>query len=504
MAKRSKPLPADKPNGLRVLFAASEALPFIKTGGLADVAGSLPPALRSLGHDVRLVMPAYPQVLERVGRTREIATLTVAGFNAPVRLLTPQGQHGLPLYLVDCPLLFQRVGNPYLDAEGRDWGDNATRFGVFCRAVVEIALDRAGLDWRPEVVHAHDWQAGLVPALLAGVEERPATLFTIHNLAYQGVFAKDRFQALHLPSKLWSLSGVEFHGGWSFIKGGIAFADQLTTVSPSYAREIRTAAFGVGLEGLLDHRAERLSGVLNGIDYETWNPGSDPLIAQHYGSEDFELKRENTRALREELGLPDDGESILFGHVGRLVSQKGVDLILDILPELMKAPVQLVILGTGDPAIERTLRARADAFPGRIAAVIDYDEGLAHRIEAGADAFLMPSRFEPCGLNQIYSLRYGTVPIVRRTGGLADTVVDLTPDTLSDGSATGFVFGDATPQALLNACERAITLYQKDDGGWRTLATTGMRGDFSWQASATRYVKLYRRAMDDPAPSPVG
>ncbi|HEY9198689.1 MAG TPA: glycogen synthase GlgA, partial [Gammaproteobacteria bacterium] len=410
---------------MKILFASSEAHPLIKTGGLADVSGALPKALHDLKQDVRLILPAYQELLARVDAPREIARITLPGTLDSVRVLeTVLPESAVPVYLIEAPRCFDRSGNPYTGPDGRDWPDNAARFARFCRAVVEVAQDRAGLDWRADIVHCNDWQTGLVPALLSLETPRPATVFTVHNLAYQGLFDWPTFQSLDLPYDWWSLHALEFHDQLSFIKGGLVYADWLTTVSPTYAREIRTAEYGCGLEGLLTQRADRLSGILNGADYALWDPAADPLLEQHFSRKSLKGKAGNKQALQMQFDLPAAPKLPLFAHIGRLVAQKGIDLLLEILPQLMERPLQLVILGSGQADLEAALRAAQRDYPDRLGIRIGYDEVLAHRIEAGADAFLMPSRFEPCGLNQIYSLRYGTLPIVRRTGGLADTVTD--------------------------------------------------------------------------------
>ncbi|MCB1851025.1 MAG: glycogen synthase GlgA [Gammaproteobacteria bacterium] len=489
---------------LNLLFASSEAQPLIKTGGLADVAGSLPLALSQLGHDVRLVLPAYPQAVNRAIPLTTAATLELPGYDGSVRILEGRLNDSVPLYLIDAPGLLDRPGNPYTDASGSDWRDNAQRFALFCHAIVVIALNRAGLSWRPDLVHCNDWQTGLVPALLASEDSRPASVFTIHNLAYQGVFNRTTFDRLELPNALWSHQGLEFHDNFSFIKGGLAFADWITTVSPTYAQEILTSALGYGLEGLLQHRSERLEGVLNGIDYSVWDPASDPAIPQHYDAATFSLKKINKLHLQREVGLPENEHALLFGHIGRLVAQKGVDLILQILPGLLRlADTQLIILGSGDPGLERFLQQECGKHPDKIATVIGYDEPLAHRIEAGCDLFLMPSRFEPCGLNQLYSLRYGTVPIVHRTGGLADTVINATPRNLLNGSATGFVFDRPDVESLWRTIDSAIDFHKRPEIWWQKLAINGMQQDYSWDRSAQHYVEIYQKAIDHPAPNPL-
>jgi starch synthase len=343
-----------------------------------------------------------------------------------------------------------------------------------------------------------------VPALLAQEWDRPATIFTIHNLSYQGMYDSSTFAQLMLPDQLWTPDGLEFHGNFSFIKGGLVFADWITTVSPTYAEEIRTPEFGYGLEGLLQHRADRLAGVLNGIDYQIWNPATDQHIKHNYDLNSFESKRKNKLALQEELGLAENPDAMLFGNIGRIVEQKGIDLIIDILPEIMRqADTQLVILGSGEEHLEQSLEIAAQKFPGRCAVIIGYDEHLAHRIEAGSDCFLMPSRFEPCGLNQLFSLRYGTVPIVNRTGGLADTVVDLNPASLLSKTATGFVSDLPEADSLLDSVNRAVEYYQRSGQWWEKLAKSGMKQDFSWGSSATHYLEIYAKAINSPAKNPV-
>lgn len=483
---------------MKILFASSEAHPLVKTGGLADVSGALPRALRNLGHDVRLVIPGYQSVLEDNSNLKPVASLTLASARGSIRLLCGKlPESRVPLYVVDAPHYFNRPGNPYTGPDGNDWPDNAERFAAFARAVVAIALNRADLDWRPDMVHCNDWQTGLVPAFLSEFPARPATVFTIHNLAYQGLFSYGTFQALDLPAAWWSSEALEFYGQLSFIKGGIVFADWITTVSPTYADEIRTPAFGCGLDGLLKHRADKLTGILNGVDYKVWSPGSDKLIPHAYNARAISGKAKNKADLQSDLNLPQKPQLPLLAHIGRLVPQKGVDLILDVLPDLMDRRLQLVILGTGDSTLESALKSASHKYPDKLAVSLTYNEALAHRIEAGADMFLMPSRFEPCGLNQIYSLRYGTVPVVRRTGGLADTVTDANIESLQTATANGFRFEEPTAPALLDAIDRALALYPQT-AVWRRLIAAGMRQDFSWKKSAQRYLDLYMNSPGIP------
>ncbi|QKT04536.1 glycogen synthase GlgA [Ectothiorhodospiraceae bacterium 2226] len=476
-----------------ILFATSEAHPLIKTGGLGDVAGSLPGALQQIGLQVTLMMPAYRAAVERAGELKEVTSFTVPGSAEPVRLL--EGRlDDVRLWLVDSPYHYDRPGGPYAGPDGVDWPDNAQRFAVFGRAVTLAALGRIG-GWHPDVVHCNDWQSGLVPALLAPEPQRPATIFTVHNLAYHGLFPWETFAALQLPFELWSMHAMEFYNQFSFIKGGLVFADWITTVSPTYAQEIRTPEFGCGLDGLLNFRADRLVGILNGVDYAVWDPAHDPHIARAYDARSLRNKAANKRALQAKLGLAKESKPALLGMVSRLVEQKGVDLLLESIDWLMAREAQLAVLGTGHPPFEEALRAAAQRYPGRVGVEIGYDEQFAHLIEAGADLFLMPSRFEPCGLNQIYSLRYGTPPVVRRTGGLADTVVDATPAAVKAGEATGFVFDAASAAGFQEAIDRALRLRAEQARAWGRVRTTAMAQDYSWQNSAQHYLELYQRAV---------
>lgn len=500
----------------KILFATSEVFPVIKTGGLADVSGSLPAAIKTLRRDIKIIIPAYRDAL----RALSGQTLTpIASFNpsqfipkkldpeqlnpdtpAPATIKTNitilQTQlpgSTVPLWLVDSPEHFDRPGNPYLDEDGQDWPDNAERFALFCRVIEHIALGCDELNWAPDVVHCNDWQTGLVPALLSTHSPRPATIFTIHNLAYQGLFPGETFTELALPESLWTLHGLEFYGQLSFIKGGIAYADQINTVSPKYAEEICTTDFGYGLDPLLLSRQAQLSGILNGVDYANWSPAKDPLIPHNYNAYTFDKKALNKQSLQKHMGLPIDKNIPLFGFIGRLVEQKGVDLLLGALPTLLEHPVQFVILGSGHTLLEDGLKHAMTHHPSQISVQIGYDEKLAHLIEAGCDMFLMPSRYEPCGLNQIYSLRYGTPPIVRDTGGLSNTITDASGAAITANTATGFVFLDATANALADACLRAIACY-KQPKIWKKVVFTGMQQDFSWRRSAHMYLDLYQLA----------
>jgi starch synthase len=474
----------------KILFVTSEAHPLIKTGGLADVCGSLPKALAELSQDIRLIIPNY-QALKTTESVRFMCSIRVDNRNINI-LETRMPDSQVIVWLVDYPSYFNYPGNPYVDEQGESWPNNAERFGLFCRIAVEAAMDRVNQDWKPDVVHCNDWQSGLVPALLSFENDRPSTIFTIHNMAYQGLFPASAAATLNIPGQLWHPAGLEFHGMLSFIKGGLVYADYITTVSPTYALEIQTAEFGYGLEGLLEHRKEFLGGIINGIDLDQWDAEKDPYIAQTYSLSTLNKKQLNKVALQTKFSLPVKGDIPLFGLIGRLVAQKGIDMILECLPEMMTMDIQFVLLGSGDKEFEKQLKDLALLYPDKIAVQIGYDEALAHLIEAGADVFLMPSRFEPCGLNQMYSQRYGTIPIVRKTGGLADTVTDSLPTTLANKTASGIVFSEASASALLEAIKRTLILYSMPDT-WKKMQTNAMNKNFSWQRSAQEYLELYEK-----------
>jgi starch synthase len=449
---------------MRVLFVTPECAPLVKTGGLGDVSGALPPALRALGMEVDVLLPGYPDVLKKIGDAAEIGRFSELGFDG--RLL--KTSHFL---VIECAPLYQREGSPYQDPGGQDWPDNALRFGLLSKVAARLA---PGYD----VVHCNDWPAALTPVFF-----RKPSLLTVHNLAFQGNFEASWLARLGLPQTLLSIDKLEFHGRISFLKGGLVHAGAINTVSPAYAREIQTAEFGCGLDGLLRERREVLSGILNGIDTEVWNPASDPHLAQRYDESSLDEKRVNKAALQRRLNLDSTKELPLVGFIGRLTHQKGADLIAAAAAELAALPAQLVVLGRGERELEGALAAAAARHPGRIAAATGFDEELAHLIEGGADIFLMPSRFEPCGLNQMYSQRYGTPPVARATGGLVDTI--------SDGE-TGFLFERAEPPALADAMRRAIAAW-REPRRWREIQRAGMARDFSWRTAARQYARLYSR-----------
>lgn len=476
---------------MKVLHAASECQPLAKTGGLADVVGALPIAQRALGHDARVVMPAYRGLRERLQNIQTIGQLRACGETLEIVVGTLPG--GLPVYLVCCPALFERDGDPYRDPAGQEFVDNLRRFAAFCVAVRELAI---GFDagFVADVAHLHDWQSGLAAAWLHDHPVRPRIVYTIHNLAYQGTFERATFDALGLPAAWWTQDGLEFWGRGSCMKAGIVYADAVTTVSPSYAREIQTPEFGCGLDGVLRWRRGVLSGIVNGIDEQSWDPATDPLIERHYTQADVAIgKAANKYLLQAELGLaPGDWPLVVF--IGRLAEQKGADLIVAAADELLKLPAQFAILASGEAHLQRALRSFAErAPPGTVGLRIAHDERLAHRFNAAADLLLMPSRFEPCGLNQMYAQRYGAIPVVRRTGGLIDTVVDATEATLADGSATGVQFNDADAGGLLYGVRRGLQLFE-NPALREPLRATAMRRDFSWAASAQAYLDLYAKA----------
>jgi len=485
---------------LKILYVASEVAPFAKTGGLADVASALPKALQDLGHDIRVMMPKYGCINDRKYVLREVIRLREIHIDLGGQKLVGSVKSAfipdtkVQVYFLDYPPFFGRQ-ELYTDPQtGKDWPDNAERFTLFCKGVLETLKL---LHWQPHVIHCNDWHTGLIPVLLKTVYSherlfaKTSTLFSIHNLAYQGVFPKAKFALTGLPDELFrSQGGVEFYGKFSFMKAGIVFADAIATVSERYAEEITSdPELGCGLQEELRARRDVLFGILNGIDDAVWNPKTDALIARNYSASDLKGKAENKQALVEELGLPYRPEVPVIGMISRLADQKGFDLLAEALPELMKRDMQFVLLGTGDPKYHRLFTSLAKRYPKKVSVNLRFDDRLAHQIEAGADMFLMPSRYEPCGLNQMYSLVYGTIPIVRATGGLADTIVDF---DRAQGSGNGFVFTEYSAAALLRAVERALAVWA-DQKTWLRLVKSAMRSNFTWKNSATKYVKLYAK-----------
>lgn len=485
---------------MRVLFTSSEVYPLAKTGGLADVSGALPPALAALGADLRLLMPAYPQALAALdgpitART-EIAAPFGLGKVSVLEAPLPGHSGDVKLLLLDCPALYDRPGGPYQDETGADHADNARRFGLLSWVAARLSQTDSPLGWVPHILHLHDWQTALAAAYLhAWGGPRPAIATTIHNMAYQGLFPADTLDLLELPRSLFTIDGVEFWNQVSFLKAGLVYGDSITTVSPSYAREIQSPAQGCGLEGLLSARAKDLHGILNGADYATWDPSSDPLLNNQRDAADFTAKAAAKAALQREFGLPEQKDAPLFVIVSRLTAHKGMDMVLAAIPALLQAGGQLAVLGTGEKALEDGFRAAATAHGEGVSVRIGYSETTAHRLIDGGDVLLMPSRSEPCGLTQFYSFRYGTLPLVHRTGGLADSVVDTSYDSLASHAANGFVFPEPNLGALTWCIERAVAMYRIPDR-WNEIRRNAIALDFGWARSAARYMALYGAMMD--------
>lgn len=480
---------------MHVLFVTSEAYPLAKSGGLADVSSALPEALRRQGIDVRLLLPGYPSALAMLKNPRvegQLEPLLGICDAALISGYLPNMQ--APVWLVHAPSLYSRNGGLYQDEGGQDWTDNALRFAFLAHVAVRVARGLVG--WIPDIVHANDWHAGLLPLLLSREPRaKPATVFTIHNLAYQGNFPKEMLFTLGIPESSFNPDGLEFYGQISFLKAAIRYADRLTTVSPTYAKEVLTPEFGCGLDGVLRGRANDFSGILNGIDHEIWNPATDAYLPRPYSARDIAGKRLCKADLQRACGLEENANIPVIGFVSRLVHQKMADVLAEALPSISEARAQFILVGEGDPSFEAAFRQLGSQYPGNVAIRIGYEEGCAHRLQAGADILLAPARFEPCGLTQLYALRYGTVPVARRTGGLNDTVRDAGQGK----QGNGFTFDEPTVAGLLGAIGRALAAYQ-EPLSWRRLQLEGMAEDFSWNASATRYISLYCDATDLPLP----
>ncbi|MFT3670807.1 glycogen synthase GlgA [Aestuariivirga sp.] len=473
---------------MNVLSVASEVFPLIKTGGLADVVGALPSALKQHGVAMRVLVPGYPAVMKWLATGKTLHNYADL-FGGPARVMFAEVA-GMELMAVDAPHLYERPGNPYVGADGKDWPDNALRFAALSTVAADIG--RGALKtWTPDVLHLHDWQAAL-----AAVDVRhrggPRTVVTVHNIAFQGQFPASVFPRLGLPAAAYAMEGLEYYGNVGFLKGGLATADMITTVSPTYAREICTPEFGMGLDGLLRARRQNTIGIVNGIDTEVWNPATDKALAAPYGAKTMAKRKDNKRELEKRFGL-EPGDGILHGVVSRLTWQKGLDILANLLDWLVANGGRLAVVGTGEPGIENAFAAAAQRHPGRIAIVAKYDEALSHLVQGGADTMLVPSRFEPCGLTQLYGLRYGCVPVVARTGGLADTVIDANEAALSAGVATGFQFSPVDEPSLQNALQRAGTMFTTAPAEWTRLQTNGMAADVSWERSAAHYADLYKQ-----------
>jgi starch synthase len=476
---------------MEVLSVTSEIFPLVKTGGLADVAGALPVALAAHGVNMRTLVPGYPAVMSHAKRKKPLHRYAdLQGGSASVLSVQVAG---LDLFILDAPHLFDRDGGPYGDATGTDWPDNAQRFGALSQAGADIAAG-AIAGYAPGLVHAHDWQAAMTLAYMRyGKASAVPTVMTVHNLAFQGKFPAAVFPALGLPPQAMALDGVEYYGGVGFLKAGLQAASAITTVSPTYAQEIRTPEFGMGLDGLINQRAGQLHGIVNGIDTDIWNPESDQHLAENYTARSLKARKANKRALEDRLGLDNDDTPILC-VVSRLTWQKGMDILAASADAIAGMGARLAVLGSGDSALEGAMLASAARHRGRIGVVTGYDEALSHMMQGGSDAIVIPSRFEPCGLTQLYGLRYGCVPIVARTGGLADTVIDANEAAVAGGVATGVLFAPESGDALLHAVHRALTIYDAPNA-WKSVQLQGMKADVSWARSARKYAELYRKLV---------
>jgi starch synthase len=481
---------------VKILFVTPECAPFVKTGGLGDVSGALPPALERLGHEVRVLMPAYAG-MKVDGDVESSIDLPAEGQWPAAQLMTVKTAT-VTLMLLACPVLYDRPGGPYVTPTGSDHHDNAFRFAFLSRVAARIAMPQTPVPaWQADLVHANDWPCGLAPMYVADwrsflpPHQRAASVITIHNIAFQGIFPMHMADVLQVPWRWRGMDGVEFYGQVSMLKAALQYADAITTVSPTYAQEIRTPAFGVGLNGVLQEQSHKLTGILNGIDTQVWNPSADPLIANKYGANDIPGKAANKAALQARCGLAQVDRAPLFGVVSRLTSQKGIDLVLQALPRMVERGAQLVVLGQGEPALHDALETAAQRHPKAVCAQFGFNEALAHAIEAGSDCFLMPSRFEPCGLNQMYSQAYGTPPVVTPVGGLKDSVVDVDADPVH---GSGFVMKSCDAAGFEDALERVFVAYS-DPAIWERIQRNGMARRFGWEHSAMRYVAVYEQAL---------
>lgn len=491
---------------MKVLFCCSEAYPLIKTGGLGDVAGALPRALLQQNIQVRILLPAYQAALIEAKKNGLKLMTELQVDQQQVRIWqTRLTGSRVPVWLVDHACFSGRKGGPYCDEQGNDWPDNAWRYYLYSKVAEYIACHPTEMNWRPDIVHCNDWQTGLIPAFLSLHEHRPRTVFTIHNLAYRGLFSEATFRSLQLPDHWWHYQALEFWGEFSYLKAGLVFSDKITTVSPSYAKEIQTPEFGCGMEGVLQQRQKDLSGIVNGIDVKEWNPGTDRYLHQPFNRRTVNKKALNKQFLQNEMGLAQEADTLLLGFVGRLVEQKGLSILLPALEALLPGQkIQFVALGSGQTGFEAALQALSVKFPTQVSVTIGYDEGVAHRIEAGADVFLMPSLFEPCGLNQMYSQGYATLPLCHYVGGLRDTVMNLNDSqveaylqgklNVDDIDETGFLFCRPTSQALLDTLKKVLLCYQQKPL-WQKMQNNGMKQDFSWKASCAGYLKIYQQLL---------
>ena len=486
------------PSAIKVLFVSSEVFPLIKTGGLADVSGSLPAALQLLGVDIRILMPGYPSVLDQLTDLCSIADLSLPfSKNAQLMMGMILGTQ-LQVMVVKCPTLYERSGGPYADEKGLEWPDNALRFGLLSKVAATLSGQETPLtNWQPDIVHCNDWQTGLTPAYMKLTENTSAkSIISIHNMAFQGIYPSEWIQTLGLPAANFTMQGFEYFGQLSFLKAGIYYADSITTVSPSYAVEIQTPAYGFGMEGLLAQRGNEIKGILNGIETEEWNPDKDVHLVKNYNATNIAGKRQVKKSLQKKLGLKIDAHAPLLGVVSRLTHQKGLDLLLPNMQYLIDSGCQLALLGSGEIELETAFIKYATNNPLQVVVTIGYNESLSHQIMAGCDIFIMPSRFEPCGLNQLYGLAYGTPPVVNATGGLADSVTDTTAISLKNKLASGFVMADASAETLLECIIRAIEIYKENKKMWRAIQKNGMTQNLSWDKSAMEYLHLYQALLN--------
>lgn len=488
---------------MRILFVTSEAFPLIKTGGLADVSGSLPAALQDIDADVRILIPGYPAVLEKLANPKFLAKISNLPHVGAINLILGEmPETKVPVMAIESVGLYQRDGGPYVDATGKDWEDNPYRFGTLSLVAAILSGDQSPLkDWVPDITHCNDWQSGLTPAFMHFMRadrtkmKQAKSVLSIHNLAFQGCYSPDWVARLGLPAESYQINGVEYYGQLSFLKAGVFYADGLSTVSPTYAKEIQTETYGFGMQGLLTARSKEIHGILNGLDTKEWNPATDQHLAEHFDADNLTGKKTVKAALQTNLGLKTEAQTPLLGVVSRLTHQKGLDMLLACAEILVSQHgCQLVVLGSGDPIFEQGYRDLATQFPGKVSVTIGYNEALSHQIMAGCDIFIMPSRFEPCGLNQMYGLRYGTPPVVTNTGGLADSVQDTNEISLKNKTATGFVMPESSTTALISAIERALTYYQ-DPKTWKEIQENGMRQHLDWTKSAKAYMAMYEEIL---------
>lgn len=480
---------------MNVLFVASECAPFVKTGGLADVIGAVPKALAPLGVSVKIMMPAYPAVAKMLSQGTVLQKISDL-HGGEARLVEVQAE-GLDLLLLDAPHLFDRPGNIYLGPDGNDWSDNHLRFGALSLIASRVAIEGVG-GWKPDLVHAHDWQAGLIPAYLHQTKKQtPPCILTIHNVAFQGLFDAGVGSVLGLSDALFTPEGTEYHGRLGFLKAGIAFSDMITTVSPTYARELLLPEYGMGLQGLLQARKANLTGILNGIDLDVWNPANDPSLVESYTAATLSKKAANRAEIEKRFALSPNPDAPLFCVISRLTTQKGLDLLIETLPGLVGRGGRLAVLGSGEKWIEASFIGAAHQFRGSVGVIIGYDEALSHLLQGGSDAILVPSRFEPCGLTQLYGLRYGTIPVVARTGGLADTIIDANAAALEAECATGIQFAPVTAAALDSAIDRTCDLFKQPDV-WDKIVRRAMSHPVGWDRSASAYLDLYKHVESMP------